>query len=420
MQSIWQETKLKSYPSLNKDITTEILVIGGGLCGILCASQLASIHKVVLVEANKISSSRTNKTTAVITALQDLLYKDLIYQKGKEAAKLYLEANLECIRKYEKLSKKYSFDFEKVDSYKYFKNNKSMMEEEYEAIKGLGYPVEIVDDYALCFKDQAQMNPLKLINQLADKIEIYENTKVIKIKKTTAFTEHNSISAKHIIVATGYPFLKIKGLYPLKLTQKKSYVAVIDHMVNKQSFNAVGYESGDLYFRTYKDKLIIGGNDQRTGHDNGGYIPILNHILRHYADYPLLYQWVNQDCVSLDGLPYIGRYDKKYKVYVATGFNLWGMTGAMLATTILTDSIENRNNIYSHLFDPKRKSPLYPILKNTGIAFINLMKPKKRCNHLGCALLYNKDEKVYECPCHGTKYDYAGNIVFNPANKNKK
>ena len=57
------------------------------------------------VEANKISSSRTNKTTAVITALQDLLYKDLIYQKGKEAAKLYLEANLECIRKYEKLSK---------------------------------------------------------------------------------------------------------------------------------------------------------------------------------------------------------------------------------------------------------------------------------------------------------------------------
>lgn len=257
MQSIWQETKLKSYPSLNKDITTEILVIGGGLCGILCASQLASTHKVVLVEANKISSSRTNKTTAVITALQDLLYKDLIYQKGKEAAKLYLEANLECIRKYEKLSKKYSFDFEKVDSYKYFKNNKSMMEEEYEAIKGLGYPVEIVDDYALCFKDQAQINPLKLINQLADKIEIYENTKVIKIKKTTAFTEHNSISAKHIIVATGYPFLKIKGLYPLKLTQKKSYVAVIDHMVNKQSFNAVGYESGDLYFRTYKDKLII-------------------------------------------------------------------------------------------------------------------------------------------------------------------
>lgn len=191
-------------------------------------------------------------------------------------------------------------------------------------------------------------------------------------------------------------------------------------MVNKQSFNAVGYESGDLYFRTYKDKLIIGGNDQRTGHDNGGYIPILNHILRHYADYPLLYQWVNQDCVSLDGLPYIGRYDKKYKVYVATAFNLWGMTGAMLAATILTDSIENRNNKYSHLFDPKRKSPLYPILKNTGIAFINLMKPKKRCNHLGCALFYNKDEKVYECPCHGTKYDYAGNIVFNPANKNKK
>lgn len=419
MQSLWQNIHLKSFPSLQESITTDVLVIGGGICGMLCAYQLSSKFNVVLVEAKQIASERTNKTTAVITALQDVLYKDLVNCQGKEIAKLYLDANLDAIQGYEELSKLFDFDFERVSSYKYFKNNKALMEKELETIQDLGYSAEITDDYAICFKNQAQMNPMKLLYHLQDKFKIYENTKIVKIKNTTAYTEHFTIHAKHIIVATGYPFLKLKGLYPLKLTQKKSYVAVLENMENKEKFNAIGYEEGDLYFRTYQDKLILGGNDQKTGKNNGGFIPILNHIVKHYANYPLSFQWVNQDCVSVDQLPYIGKYDKRYNVYVATGFNLWGMTGSMLASMILSDLIQQKLNKYLEIFNPYRKSPIFPILKNVGVALTNLLKPKRRCTHLGCALYYNKEEGVYECPCHGTKYTSSGEVIFTPAQKGK-
>ncbi len=417
--TIWQEIQLPKYPSLDRDITTDVLVVGGGICGVLCAYRLAKKYKVVLVEANQIASSRTCKTTATITALQDIRYRDLIQQKGIKTAQLYLEANLECLREYESLAQEFDFDFERVASYKYFKNNKRLMEEELKAIQKLGFDATIADDYAICFPNQAQMNPLKLISQLLSHIQVYEHTPIFKIKNHIAYTKQYKINAKYIIVATGYPFLKWKGLFPLKLTQNKSYVAVIENTENKESFHAIGYEEGDLYFRTYKNKCIIGGNDQKTGKGIAGFQPLMHYIVRQYPHHRISYQWVNQDCVSVDGLPYIGPYGNFKRVFVATGFNLWGMTGAMLSSMILSDCIEKKKNRYSEIVSPKRRSPVFPILKNTGTAIVNLIKPKKRCNHLGCALYFNKEEQVYECPCHGTKYNQQGDIIFNPAQKKK-
>ena len=418
--TIWKETILPAFSGLNRDAETDVLVIGGGICGILCAYRLSKNYKVILVEANQLASSRTNKTTATITALQDILYKDLIHQKGKQSAKLYLDANLKAIEEYAKLAEKYDFDFERVCSYKYFKNNRFELEEELNAIQELGFNATISDDYAICFANQAQMNPLKLISHLLSNFDIYEHTRIIQLKRNIAYTKEHKIKAKHIIVATGYPFLKLKGLFPLKLYQNKSYVAVLDDIENKESFHAIGYEKGDFYFRTYKDKLIIGGNDQKTGKTNQGFLPLVNHIIKNYPHHFISYQWVNQDCISLDGIPYIGKYGNSKNVYVATGFNLWGMTSAMIASLVLSDRIEGKENPYSKLFSPSRKMLVLPMLKNIGTAALNLIRWNKRCTHLGCALYYNEEEQTYECPCHGTKYDVNGSILFNPAQKNKK
>ncbi len=419
-ETIWQSKNVKHYESLQENISTDVLVIGGGICGMLTAYYLSKTFKVVLVEANKIANSRTRKTTAVITALQDIYYKDIIKRMGKNSAKQYLEANLNAIEEYAKLSSFFDFDFERVNSYKYFKNQKKKLREEFSAIESLGYSPKIEDDYAICFPNQAQMNPLKLILNLANYFTIYENTKIIKLKNQIAYTEMYHINAKHIVVATGYPFLKLKGLYPLKLTQKKSYVAVVDDVKKERDFNAIGCEEGDLYFRTYENRLIIGGNDQKTGHTILGFKPLLHYIEQNYPNNPISYQWINQDCISLDGLPYIGKYFKNQEVYVATGFNLWGMTGSMIAAQILKDKINKERNPYESLFDPKRKCPMLPLAKNIATAIVNLLKPKKRCTHLGCSLYFNKEEGTYECPCHGSKYDINGKIIFNPANQDKK
>ncbi|MDE6408466.1 MAG: FAD-dependent oxidoreductase [Anaeroplasmataceae bacterium] len=418
-KTIWQKERMSTYESLRNDISTEVLVIGGGICGVLTAYYLSKYFKVVLVEADQIASSRTGKTTAVITALQDVYYKDLIKRFGKTTARLYLEANLNAIEEYDKLSSIYEFDFERVNSYKYFKNNQSKLEDEYLSIKSLGYTPSIEDDYAICFSNQAQMNPLKLISNLLDNFTIYENTKIVKIKNQIAYTDKNHIKAKHIIVATGYPFLRLKGLYPLKLTQKKSYVAVIEDINKDKDFNAIGCEEGDLYFRTYKNQLIIGGNDQKTGKTIEGFWPVLQYIEKNQSDKRISYQWINQDCITLDGLPYIGKYFKNQEVYVATGFNLWGMTGSMIAAQIFKDTLLGKTNPYLKIFEPSRKSPIIPLLINVKTALVNLVKLKKRCLHLGCGLYYNKEEGTYECPCHGSKYDKEGNVLFNPSNKNK-
>ena len=313
------------------------------------------------------------------------------------------------------MAEEFDFDFVRVSSYKYF-SEEEKLNEELNCIQTLGYPATRVKN-AIAFSNQAQMHPLKLIAHLLDSFEIYENTKITAIQNQTAYTSQYAIKAKYIIVATGYPFLKLKGMFPLKLTQKKSYVAVISHS-NEQEYNAIGSHPGDLYFRTYKDTMLIGANDQATGKPKKNYVNLIEYIEKKYPNHSILYQWVNQDCVSLDGFPYIGHYGTARNLYVATGFNLWGMTGSMIAAKLLTDTIENRKTSYKALFQPKRFMPLLPLCKNISTVLCNFFKIKKRCSHLGCALYYNKEEGVYECPCHGTKYSSKGEIIFNPAQKN--
>lgn len=414
--TIWSTIHLKEYAELKQNIETEVLVIGGGICGLLCAYFLSKNHQVTIVEAKKIAGQRTQRTTAVITALQDIYYKDICRSMGKEAARDYLYANLYAIEEYAKLSLEFDFDFERVSSYKYFLSQNDRMEEELNCIQSLGFSAKKKGN-SIQFPNQAQMNPLKLIQHLTEHLTIFENTKIISIHQNMAFTQNHSIKAKYIVVATGYPFLKMKGLFPIKLTQKKSFVAAIHH-VTIEDYNCIGANSGDLYFRTYQDTLLIGGNDQKTGKPINGYLKILNYIEKNYPNKKVTYQWVNQDCTTLDGLPYIGNYGYSKTMFVATGFNLWGMTGSMIAAKLIVDQIEEKENSYGYLFRPKRHMPLKPLLKNLATAFYNLIKIKKRCTHLGCALYYNDEEGVYECPCHGTKYSSSGEVLFNPAQKN--
>ena len=130
----------------------------------------------------------------------------------------------------------------------------------------------------------------------------------------------------------------------------------------------------------------------------------------------------SRDCVTLDGLPYIGLYSKSISNrYVATGFNLWGMTTSMVAASILSDMIQGIKNPYADVFSPNR-SLLHPqLFANLGTTLFDMCTPTtKRCSHLGCALKWNKLEHSWDCPCHGSRFDHRGKVVDNPAMKDKK
>lgn len=427
---IWEDTvELKDFPSLDQDLKTDILVIGGGICGILTAYKLKNEgYNVVVVEANKIGDKITKRTTAFVSAFHDTLYQDLVKDLGFKKAKKYLKANLEAVKDFERLAKIYDFDYEKVSSCFYSKNDLELVNKEKETLEKMNYQAKFIKEIPLPinivggleYPSQGQMNALKLLNCLSKELTIYENTKVIDIDKNLAKTEKNKIQASKIVTCTHFP-IHNNLLYSMRMYQTRSYVLAIKYDKNLPS-TYTDMEEGGLYFRKYKDFLIIGGNDIRTGNINDCYEKIKTFVKENFNDSKIEYYWANQDLVTLDNVAYIGKINSFSKdIYVATGFNLWGMTTSMISANIITDLIKGNKNKYEELYKPNRCM----INKNLFINMAKFIKDeigvnKKRCTHLKCVLNYNDCEKSYDCPCHGSRFSLDGEVLNDPADKNLK
>ena len=190
-KSIWEDTvTLPSFNSLNSDLETDILVVGGGITGILTAYYLKQAgFNVVLVEKNKIGSGATKNTTAVVTSLQDTLYQDRVKKLGYKKARLYLTASMDAILEYKNLSNKYNFDYEEIPAYMYTCTNSEKLIHEQNVLKSLEFDTQILDKVklpfdiqnAIMYPKQAQINALKLISELSKELKIYENTEIKKI-----------------------------------------------------------------------------------------------------------------------------------------------------------------------------------------------------------------------------------------------
>lgn len=424
-KSIWIDTVIRDeYPVLDKDIETNILIIGGGIAGILCAYELKNRGiQCTLVEKDEIGNGTSKDTTAYISAQHETLYQDLIKQKGIKQAKQYLDLNLKAIEKYKELAKKYEFDFKECKSYLYSSESKDIILKEKEALSSLGYEATLIDTLPLdiniqlgiAFENQGSINPLKLINSLAKEINIYEKTMIIKIHKNKAYTKNGHvIKFNKIVIASHYPIINKMGLYFAKLTQRRSYLIAANNYSIGDVYTSI--DEDGLYFRSYENKLIIGGYDRDTKSKCSK--EIYKNIAKNLKDANIENMWSGQDCITLDGIPYIGKYDSFHKnYYVITGFNFWGFTWAMVASIVIADLIENKKK-YSFL-SPQRNFLNKNLFINLLTATKNLITLKKpRCKHLGCALHYNHLEGVFECPCHGSRYNKNGKVLDGPSLKN--
>jgi hypothetical protein len=182
-----------------------------------------------------------------------------------------------------------------------------------------------------------------------------------------------------------------------------------------------GGETG-LSFRNYGKYLLIGGGGHRTGKSGGGWEPLEQCRKQYFPQSREVCRWAAQDCMTLDGVPYIGQYAKNTPdLFVATGFNKWGMTSSMAAAMILRDLVQGKENPWSTVFDPSR-SILHPQLAVNALeSTLNLITPTvPRCPHMGCALKYNPEEHSWDCPCHGSRFDCDGKLLDNPATDDKK
>lgn len=425
-KSVWYDSVvLPEFDKLQGEIKTDVLVIGGGMAGILCAKKLKDAGvDCVLVEGRKIASGITKNTTAKITPQHGLIYNKIIKDYGKEKAKMYLDANNKALASYEKMCRNIDCDYELRDAYTYSLDSYKKIEEEVKAVDSLGYQAEFVNktelpfevSAAIKFQNQAQFNPLKFISHIVKELNIYEDTFIYDITPDIAISENGKIRAKQIIVATHFPFINKHGSYFLKLYQHRSYVTAYEG-IKQMNGMYVDEDKKGLSFRSYKDLLLIGGGGHRTGKRGGAWKEIDSFSQKYYPNAQVKYKWATQDCETLDRIPYIGHYSKKTpNLYVATGFNKWGMTSSMVAAQILTDMILGKSNDTKEVFSPSRSILKPQLLVNGFETTKNLLFPTvKRCPHLGCALKWNKAEHTWDCPCHGSRFEEDGKLIDNPA-----
>ena len=174
---------------------------------------------------------------------------------------------------------------------------------------------------------------------------------------------------------------------------------------------------GGLSFRSSGNLLLLGGGGHRTGKRGGGWNELSACARKYYPDAREIFRWATQDCMTLDGLPYVGPYSSGTpNLYTATGFNKWGMTSSMAAAMLLSDLVQDKENPYAELFSPARTSLRPQLAANLLKSAAGLLTPTTpRCPHMGCALKYNPQERSWDCPCHGSRFGEDGRLLDNPA-----
>ncbi len=431
MESLWNGfVKLPTFTPLQSDRYTDVLIVGGGITGILCAYHL---HRqgvdCLVLEADRIGGGTTHGTTAKITAQHGLCYHRFVTRYGVEFARGYYDTHNGAIEEYRRLAQDIPCDFKAADNLIYSRRSEAIIERELQALDKLGSPAQLAENLplpfstkgAVRFPKQAMFHPQKFLAGIANDLPICEQTPVLKIDGHTAYTPHGKVTAENIVIATHFPMLNARGLYWMRLHQSRSYVLALKNAPTPADMYMDEQEQG-MSFRPHGQYLLLGGGGKRTGKPCGGFESLKRFCTKHYPDAEIAYQWAAQDCMSLDGVPYIGQYAVGLPhLYVASGFNKWGMTSAMVAATLLTDLILERPNPTAAIFSPSRSPALLPLAANIGSSAVGMLTPTlHRCTHLGCGLHYNRREHSWDCPCHGSRYGKDGNVLEGPAKKPKK
>ena len=444
MESIWCKTqKLPSFGSFSSNKSKkanqkyDVLIVGGGLAGILCAYKMQQAGvDYLLVEADEICGGMTMNTTAKISSQHRLIYGDIMDRYGLEMARMYYDANEQALKEYRRLCATIDCDFEEKDSYVYSVDQPKKLLRELEAMERMGHPaiflqnpkVPIDTVGAVKFTRQAQFHPLKFVERLVQNLNIAEHTKVTEFGVHTAVTNRGTIFADNIIITTHFPAINKHGMYFLKMYQNRSYVIALqatdegEREALQLDGMYVDEDDKGLSFRNYKDMLLLGGGAHRTGKSGGKWKELEEFALTHYPKAQVACRWAAQDCITLDGIPYIGPYAKNVEgLYVATGFNKWGMTSSMVAAEILTNKILKKHTPYEDVFDPCRFMMHPQLALNALEATCNLLTPTtKRCPHMGCALKWNPEERSWDCSCHGSRFTETGKLINNPACDDKE
>ena len=329
---------------------------------------------------------------------------------------------------------------------------------------------------AVRFAEQAQFHPRKYLLHVAEEIvreggQILEGTRALDVDDDdpcVITTDRGVIRARDVVVATHIPFLD-RGLFFAREFPTRDYVvaAPIDAArAPKGMF--LSTESPTHSVRTTPHDggllLIVAGEGHTTGREDDTeerYERLAEWAREHFGVDEISYRWSTQDYTSADRVPYVGRLTPGSEhVWTATAFGAWGMTNGTMSGLLLADLITGRESAWADLYDPGRYGPKGQTTKKVvkenvavgkelisgylsgpdrsspddlapGEAAVLRRGPAKtacyrdddgtlhavsaRCTHMGCIVGWNAAEKSWDCPCHGSRFGYDGQVLQGPA-----
>ena len=474
MESIWTKTALlPAFPPLAGDRDCEVAIIGGGLAGILTAFLLRRAGADALVlEADRIGRGQTAGTTAKLTAQHGLIYARLAEDLGAEAARRYARMNLAAVERLRRLVREEGVDcgFADCASFLYAAGAPGPLRREYDACRALGMDVFLTERTELPFaaealglRGQARFHPLRLLARLAEETPVCEQTRVLEVEDHVLRTDRGTVTAEKVVFACHFPFVNLPGYYFARQHQERSYVLALEGAALPEDVY-LGVEEDGLSFRAWDRYLLLGGGGHRTGdrRDGGSYEALRRAARRYYPDSREIAAWSAQDCMPMDGVPYIGQFSASRPDWlVATGFQKWGMSSAMAAAEIcsalalgqeppadaavfsplrfkpaasarqlLEDAVASAKGLSRRLLAPGRIPAEDLPAGHGGVVELDgeklgvyrdesgaLFAVSLKCPHLGCQLEGNPDEKSWDCPCHGSRFDHQGRLLDGPAQR---
>ena len=439
--SLWYEGReRRERPSLDRDITVDVVVVGAGIVGLTTALLLeAQGGSVAVLEMRHVAAGATGYNTAKLSSLHGLTYSQLVKKLDREKARAYGEANEAGIARVFELAEKFGIacELRRKPNYTYAEHPSDLdkVREEADLAGELGLPATFVDELdlpypvagAVRFDDQAEFHPVKYVDGIAAALRgpLHENTRVTGIDGNRVNTAGGArVTAEHIVVATHLSFLD-RGLYFARCHPERSYV-VAGKVSNLPAGMYLSTESPAHSIRAHGEWLLVGGESHKTGQADEAerYDRLAAWARERFGVEPEL-RWATQDQMPVDNVPYVGRHDPvSTGLWVATGFKKWGLAMGTAAAELLAARIGGREHPWTDLFDPNRLRPLASapsfVKENANVAlrFVGdrvTNRGAPRCTHMGCLLQWNGAEDTWDCPCHGSRFAAGGEVIEGPA-----
>jgi len=461
----------------------DVAVIGGGITGITTALLLKRAGaRVAVIEAVTVGSGVTGATTAKVTALQSTVLSTIRSRHGDDAAGVYAQASKAAVERVAELAAELAPDCDAArrPAYTYAAAESEMdsVRGELEATTVAGLRTDFVDDAglpnpvagAVRLDDQLEIHPVRYVRGLAEALRgdgsvVLEGTRALEVEDGAPClvrTDGPTIRARQVVVATHYPFLD-RGVYFARLEPQRSYCVAARVRGDAPRVMAISAGSPTRSVRSHGELLIVGGEGHTTGATDATperFAALEAFAREHWDVEEITHRWSAQDPVVYDSLPVVGSYvPRSSRLFVASGFMKWGMTGGTFAAMILAERLAGSGeHPWAATFSPHRVSlrsvpKLAELNARVGADFAgDRVRPAEagsdedvprgearvvrdgvgkkgvyrdedgilhavslRCTHLGCLLRFNGAETSWDCPCHGSRFDVDGRVLEGPA-----